>query len=308
VRTTLRPRGIAGLLGIGSLTVVGAMSGLATGGARPSSAAEPLVLGQVGRVATRLSGAAAAPAVTRAAQAAIVLGLRPAANRTVADVVDRAAGVSYQEVMDLDTSGRMLAMQRFDPAGRLIGAIRFGWTGDGGQALADAAAARVRADKVVAGLGAGPSGTPRLVRSASGGWTASWTRTVAGIPVPGDGVRLQLWADGSFHGLTRSERALAAAPPVTLDRTGSRRFLDAQLDRWFSGPSRSQLVVTAVELAWVAPNDTFAPLPPGTDTSVLRLAWVAKVATTGALADKIRALEVYLDAGDGSLLGGDVLR
>ena len=71
MRTTLRPRGIAGLLGIGSLTVVGAMSGLATGGARPSSAAEPLVLGQVGPVATRLSGAAAAPAVTRAAQAAM---------------------------------------------------------------------------------------------------------------------------------------------------------------------------------------------------------------------------------------------
>jgi hypothetical protein len=65
---------------------------------------------------------------------------------------------------------------------------------------------------------------------------------------------------------------------------------------------------TALELAWMAPNDTFAPSRPDAPAATLRLSWVARVATTAALADSLRGLELYLDAGDGSLLGGDVLR
>ena len=291
-----------------ALVATGAMSALIAGTAGAASAAEPVNAGQGGLLATRLSGVAAAPAIARAVHTAGVLGLRPATGRTVTDVVDNLAGAAYQEVTDLDASGRLLAMQRFDPAGRLIGAVRFGWTGDGGAAIATETVARVRAQALIAGLGAAPAGTPRLVRDAAGGWTASWTRTVAGIPVPGDGVRLQLWADGSFHGLSRSERSLAAAPAVTIDRATARRFLEERLDGWFSGPARSQVIVTATELAWVSPNETFAPLMPGLVVGTLRLAWVSKIATTGGLADSLRGLEVYVDGGDGSLLGGDVLR
>ena len=293
---------------VGAVVVVGAMSVLVTGRAATTHAADPFRSGQRGVAATLLSGVAAGPSIAKAALSATALGLRPAATRTVAEVVDHLAGAAYQEVTDLDANGRMLALQRFDPAGRLVGALRFGWTGDGGPNLASEAAARSRAEQVVGSLGSAPGGTPRMVLAANGGWTASWTRTVAGIPVPGDGVRLQLWADGSFHGLSRVERSLAPAPAVILDRTTIRRSIDARLDGWFTGASRSQVVVTAAELAWIAPNDTFAPLRADVPASVLRLAWVARIGTTGALATSLRGLEIYLDAGDGSLLGGDVLR
>ena len=66
--------------------------------------------------------------------------------------------------------------------------------------------------------------------------------------------------------------------------------------------------MTGLDLAWVAPNDTFAPARPDAPAATLRLAWVGRVATTATLAESLRGLEVYLDAGDGSLLGGDVLR
>jgi hypothetical protein len=211
-------------------------------------------------------------------------------------------------VTDLDANDRVLAIQRFDAAGRLIAAMRFGWTGDGGPVLRNDGAARDRALHLVASVGAVADGSPRVARAASGGWTVTWTRTVAGLPVPGDGTRVQLWADGSLHGFSRTERQLAPAPSVTLDRGTARRLIDAQLDRWFTGPTRGQVVVTSVDLAWIPPNDTFAPSRPDAPSSVLRLAWLVRVATTGALSDSLRALEIFLDAGDGSLLGGDVLR
>ena len=58
----------------------------------------------------------------------------------------------------------------------------------------------------------------------------------------------------------------------------------------------------------MAPNDTFSPDRPDAPSSTLRLSWVARVATTGSLADSLRGLELYVDAGDGALIGGDVLR
>jgi hypothetical protein len=58
----------------------------------------------------------------------------------------------------------------------------------------------------------------------------------------------------------------------------------------------------------VAPNDTFEPTRPDAPAEVRRLAWVVSVRTSGPLAEALRGLEVSIDAGDGSLLGGDVLR
>jgi hypothetical protein len=307
-RAIPRPGRAIGILVLGALVVVAAMSALVTGGAGVGSAADPFQAGQRAIAETRVVGAAAAPAIARAAHTAGLLGLAVAARQTVAHVTDRFADGSYDEVTDLDANDRMLALQRFDADGTLVAAMRFGWTGDGGPALRDDAAAGLRAGRLLAAVGSPMGGAPRVAHAASGGWTVSWTRTVAGIPIPGDGVRVQLWSDGSLHGLSRTERELAAAPSVTLDRGTVRRLVDEQLDRWFPGPTRGLVVVTSIDLAWVAPNDTFAPSRPDAPGSVLRLAWLIRVATTGTLGDSLRALEIYLDAGDGSLLGGDVLR
>ena len=70
----------------------------------------------------------------------------------------------------------------------------------------------------------------------------------------------------------------------------------------------NQKTVKGLGLAWVPPNDTFAPAAPDAPSATLRLAWVARVTTSGALTENLRALEVYIDAGDGSVIGGDILR
>jgi hypothetical protein len=303
-RRPVRWAAVAGLVGIVAMTA------LVTGGPLAGAAADPFQAGQTGLEATTLSGAAAAPGLARAARTAGSLGLPVASRRSITHVTDRFAGSAYDEVNEFDAQDRLAALQRFDSGGRLLAAVRFGWTGDGGPALRDDAAARSRAERLVeAALGTPPVGAPRVARTPSdSGWTVSWTRTVDGIPVPGDGLRVQLWPDGSLHGFSRSERPLAPAPGVTIDADTARRLASVLLDRWFAGASRPQAVVTGISLAWTAPNDTFAPERPDAPASTLRLSWVVQVSTTGALSDTVRGLEIDLDAGDGSLLGGDVLR
>jgi hypothetical protein len=271
--------------------------------------ADEFQAGQPGLIATPLSLAAAAVESDRAARTGAVLGLPAATRRSATHVVDRFGGRAYDEVTEYDSGDRLISMQRFDPDGQLVAAVRFGWRGDGGAALHGAAGARVRAERLVAELGLGTVGAPRIVAApSSAGWTVAWDRTVGGIPVRGDGVRVQLWPDGSVHGLSRSVRALSPRPTIVLERSRAAAVVEAQLDRWFRADVRGLAATTGIELAWVAPNDTFAPAGPDAEAPVLRLAWVARVATTGLLAQSLRALEVYVDAGNGSIIGGDVLQ
>jgi hypothetical protein len=301
LRATIAVIGVGGTLAVSAVVVAGPRDG---------SAADPFVAGQQAVDVAALTGPAAEAGFARAAASRLRLGFPTPARQEASHVVDRFAATTYDEVTAFDGFGRMVSLQRFDTAGRLTAAVRFGWSSGGGAPLPDGTAARARAESLVtATLGAPPSGLVRVGRTgADGGWTVGWTRSVAGIQVPGDGVRVQLWADGSLHSFSRSERRLAPAPAVTLDRATVRGLLDGQLDRWFAGAQRSEVTVTGLDLAWVAPNDTFAPGRPDAPAATLRLAWVGRIATTATLAESLRGLEVYLDAGDGSVLGGDVLR
>jgi hypothetical protein len=130
---------------------------------------------------------------------------------------------------------------------------------------------------------------------------------VDGIPVRGDGVRVSLWSDGSFHGLTTSERPLAAAPPAPIGAAAARRAAEAWVVSRFDGAAPGALQVVAAELAWIAPNDTWATELPDAPAETLRLAWIVRFEAHGTLAERIRLVEYWIDAGDGSLLGGDVV-
>jgi hypothetical protein len=74
-----------------------------------------------------------------------------------------------------------------------------------------------------------------------------------------------------------------------------------------AGRSATSLGVVSTELAWVAPNDTFGGARADAPAAVLRLAWAVRYDTQGALAERVRSIEVWVDAGDGHLLGGDVV-
>jgi hypothetical protein len=264
--------------------------------------------GEVGVVQVALPAAAATAQIDRASRTATLLGLPAASRRSATRVVDRFGGRTYDEIAEYDARERLLSLQRFDTDGRLLAAVRFGWRGPATTALSGTDA-RDRAHRLATSLGLEAAGTPRIVAAPSnGGWTVAWDRLVAGIPVPGDGLRVQLWPDGSVHGLTRSERTLATRPVVVLDEVHARAVVRGALDAWFTGDARGDVTVTGIALAWEAPNDTFSPGGADAPSPVLRLAWVARVGASGALSENLRALDVYVDAGDGSILGGDILR
>ncbi len=236
------------------------------------------------------------------------LGLAAPASSRVEHVADRLGGAEYDEVRGLDREGRAIHLQRLDARGRLVAAVTFGWQVNGGRPLAGGAAAAARARRVADDLAFAVTGAPDVVAAPDdGGWTASWPRLVDGIPVVGDGTRIELWPDGRVHAVVRTERELAARPATLLDERAARARATTTLAGLF-GSAAAEIAVARVTLAWIAPNDAFDPTAPDAPGSTLRLAWVAEARTTGALAESLRAVKLFLDAGTGTLLGGDVLR
>ena len=299
---------------IAGASVTAVVGGSTAAGARSISADALAVgpgafqAGEIGVAQVPLPAAAATAQIERAGRTALLLGLPAPTRRAAARVVDRFGGRTYDEIAEYDGQNHLLSLQRFETDGRLLAVVRFGLRGDGGTALAESAVGR-RAQNLAAALGLVAAGTPRVVVAPSNaGWTVAWDRAVAGIPVPGDGLRIQLWPDGSVHGLSRSERTLSARPAALLDEGAARSIVLGRLDAWFPGAARGQVALVALSLAWVPPNDTFAAGAPDAPSAVLRLAWVARAATSGTLSENLRALEVYVDAGDGAILGGDILR
>ncbi len=281
---------------------------LVTGLARPADATDPYVAGgEVTRV-TRLTEARAASAADRAAGHERVLGLTGAVRRTVDRIVDRRGHRTFDEVTGLDDRGRPVEILRYAVDGRLIAASRLGWRPGTGRALVGSADAIQAADGLARSLGMTPAGRPVADGRGANGWNVRWGRVVDGIPVPGDGLRVQLWTDGSFHGLAVSEHSLAAAPESTIGGLVAAAAVGSLLDRWIPARNRAEARVVTTALAWVAPNDTFEAARPDAPAEVRRLAWVVGVRSSGALAVSLRGLDVWVDAGDGSLLGGDVLR
>ncbi len=253
-----------------------------------------------------LSAAATATVSALVADVEGRLGLHAPASRTAVRLVDSTSGQIVDEVTDLDLNGRPLAISRFDTSGRLVASVRLGLT-PASRVTISAQAAVNGAGAILATVGIPASGSPVGTPRAAGGWLVRWIRLVGGVPVPGDGVSVQLGADGSFHALTRSEHPLAAAPSARIDQARVRDLVKARLDAWLSPELRAQAIVTTMSLAWVMPNDTFGDPPPAGPAGSLRLAWLVRISATGDLADRFAGLELAIDAGDGTALGGDVL-
>jgi hypothetical protein len=290
------------------LLLLGALGLLVTGLARPADASDPYVGGSDATRVARLNDSVAAVAVDRATAHGRVIGLPAAAKRTVDRVVDRRGHRTFDEVTDLDERGRPVAVLRYTVDGRLLAATRLGWRPGTGRALATPADAVRSADRLARSLGIVPAGTPVANGRGANGWSVRWQRVLDGVPVAGDGLRVQLWPDGSFHGLASAEHALAERPSTTISAVTAQGLVGGLLDRWIPAAHRGEIRIVGASLAWVAPNDTFEPARPDAPAEIRRLAWVVSVRSSGTLAQSLRALEVSIDAGDGSLLGGDVLR
>jgi hypothetical protein len=293
----------------GGVLLLLSAAGLLVGGtAGRAAATDPYIAGQPATIVSPVSADEAAVQIERAVQVGRRLGLPTPARRTVERVEDRRGQTSFDEVTEIDAAGRPSALLRYAPDGRLVAAVHLGWQPDRGKAVAAEADAVRLALAIARGAGFEPAGQAVPLSRGTNGWTVGWDRLVDGVPVPGDGIRVQLQADGSFHGFTWAEHPLAPAPITVLGAGIAQQSVGRLLDRWIPAPSRADVRIDGASLAWVAPNDTFEPSLPDAPADVRRLAWVVRVRSTGAFADALRGLEVAIDAGDGSLLGGDVLQ
>jgi phosphotransferase system HPr-like phosphotransfer protein len=273
-------------------------------GVPASQGADPFVAGERSSWPVAIDGSSSDRALSRAldvGRALAVGGVR----QTVARFDDRFDHRVYDEVVSFDAHGREVALIRLDTDGGLLLAVRLGWTGGSGRAIAAAAADDTGA-AIARSAGLSVDGTPEVNPSAgAGGWIVRWPRLVDGVPVRGDGVRVTIWSDGSFHAVTRNERPLHARPASVITAAAARSVAEGIVAGRF-GASADALAVVAVEQAWVASNDTWDAARPDAPEATLRLAWVVRFRSSGALAERLRMAEFWLDAGDAALIGGDV--
>jgi hypothetical protein len=272
-------------------------------GASGSSAADPFVAGGLSTRTVALGGADADRALGRAAALSRALGLTDG-TRSVERFDDKFDHTVYDEVVARDRAGREVSVARFGTDGRLVMAVALGWRRPSSTGVGhDVAAAR--AADVVRASGVAVQGASK-VRALSSGWSVQWPRVADGVPVPGDGVRVLLWPDGSFHGLTVSERPLAAAPGRRIGAGEARKVAERTVAGRY-GTSVTDLSIESSRLVWVAPNDAWNAAAPDAPGQTLRLAWVVTFQADGPLAERLRGLQIWLDAGTGSVVGGDVL-
>jgi hypothetical protein len=298
VSTTKR---IARLLPLLALAAIG----LAAVGVPASQGADPFFAGGRSTRPVDLPPSEADRAKARGRQLAAALGL-PGVSQRAERLDDRFEHRTYDEVTSLDASGREVAVARFETDGTVAMAVVLGWRPGAGSHIGRSGV-EARAAALARASGLDVSGRPIVLASAgSGGWSITWSRVIDGVPVRGDGVRVALWPDGSFHGLSRVERPLAVTPARPIAAAVARTAAEALVAQRY-GPSATDLAVGSVDRAWVAPNDTFAANGLDAPAETLRLAWLVRFDAHGALADRLRSVEVWLDARDGGVLGGDVV-
>jgi hypothetical protein len=212
----------------------------------------------------------------------------------------------YDEVSEVGSKGQPLALIQFDGSGRLTAAVRLDINASPAVPIAGDAATKT-AQRGLAASGLTVIGQARTDSNVvDGGWEVHWDRTAEGLAVRGDETRVHLWADGRIQTVARVEHQLAPAPARRLSQPEARNVVTKQLDQW-SGKGVVRYAVTDMNLEWVGPNATFDASKLNTAPAPYRLSWVVNVKPTGEASDYVRLITLYVDAGDGTVIGGDVV-
>ena len=290
----------AGLL-LACLAVAG---GSMQSGSRPATPADPSLQKQP-EVVFQVLDAQSSPLVfSRANSARDALGFPLGIHRTGKHVKDTVQRTEYDEVDELDAQGDPLSLTQFDGSGRLRVAVRLDDSPHPAMRIAREAASQVaQRGALTAGL---PVGGSIHVDTdvATDGWTVRWERAQNGIVVRGDETRVQVRPDGSIQSLALIEHELAGEPVKRLDSDHARQIVAKHADQWFTSAG-SGYTLDNMDVEWVAPNNAFDASKQIDPQPVYRLAWVANVKPSGEASKYMWMVTLYLDARDGSLLGGD---
>jgi hypothetical protein len=269
------------------------------------AASDPFVAGQPATRRAPLIDAGQA-ALGHARRVLDGLGLPVPVEAAAVRLVDRLESATYDEVTFRDTRGRPVLVLRIHPDGVLRDLTRLDAPGPAARPI-ERAAVGGRASAAARAAGLRPAGDPIISQDPTSGWSAAWPRLEGGTPVLGDGTWVRLDTDGSVRSIASVRSSLAARPVSVLVEAEARRIAERHLDALVDPSVRADIRIAGARLAWVAPNDTFEPALPDAPAAARRLAWVFRAVPTGPLAERLRGLELDLDAGDGRLIGGDTL-
>jgi hypothetical protein len=243
---------------------------------------------------------------TKAEKARDGFGFPVGARKVGRHVHDASQNSDYDEVSEVGSNGQPLALTQFDGSGRLTTAVRFDTTGSPAARITGPTATKT-AQRGLAASGLAVIGRARTDASAvDGGWDVQWARAAEGTTVRGDETKVHLWADGRIQTVARVEHQLAPAPTRRLSQPDARVVVDRQLDQW-SGNRGIRYTVTDMALEWVGPNAAFDASKLNDAPAPYRLSWVVSVKPTGEASDYVRLITLYVDAGDGTVIGGDVV-
>ncbi|HET7677446.1 MAG TPA: hypothetical protein VFK38_06300 [Candidatus Limnocylindrales bacterium] len=193
---------------------------------------------------------------------------------------------------------------RFDAAtGRLAGYVRTEWRADFALPRVDEQGAVPAAQRFALRSGVAlPAVEPTV--AWDGGWQAwevRWPRLADGIAVVGDGVTVAVLRGGQLKAISIRERPLRPAPLRPIGPAEARVIAE----RFATGSIHApDLRIEAVRQAWLAGNDFAAPDGPDVESAELRLAYVVRFSHSVAGWTERQVLELYVDAGDGRIIGG----
>ena len=273
---------------------------------QPSGGFAQTAVDEPTRFETALDANSEAVVLARASKTRDALGFPVGAKHTSKHVRDGFEHAEYDEVSEVDTAGRVTSVTQFDAQGQLRAAVRLDSGPRAGlNVTREAAIQSAQRSAVAAGLAVD---TPSAVDvdEANGGWTISWARKQDGVRVLGDETRVHLWSDGRIQSLARVTHDLASPPDRRIGSDQARQVASATVDQWFAGRNSGH-TIQSMDLEWVGPNGAFDPARITDSPQPYRLAWVANVKPTGAAASYVWLMTLYVDAGDGSIIGGDVV-
>lgn len=273
---------------------------------QPSGGFAQTAVDEPTRFETALDANSEAVVLARASKTRDALGFPVGAKHTSKHVRDGFEHAEYDEVSEVDTAGRVTSVTQFDAQGQLRAAVRLDSGPHAGlNVTREAAIQSAQRSAVAAGLAVD---TPSAVDvdEANGGWTISWARKQDGVRVLGDETRVHLWSDGRIQSLARVTHDLASPPDRRISSDQARQVASATVDQWFAGRNSGH-TIQSMDLEWVGPNGAFDPARITDSPQPYRLAWVANVKPTGAAASYVWLMTLYVDAGDGSIIGGDVV-
>ena len=286
---------------LGCLAVVG---GSLSGTGQTPKASSSALPSQPAMVFQLLDAQSSPTVFAHANSARDALGFPVGASRSGKHVQDGFQHAEYDEIDELDATGRPISMTQLDKSGRVISAVRFDAIAHPASRIGREAALQT-ARKGATSAGVTVTGaTYADVDQATDGWTVRWSRVQDGIGVRGDETRVQVRPDGRIQSLARTEHQLAATPARQIKADEARQRVADKADGWFTARG-SSYTIDSMDLEWVGANGAFDANKSIDPQPVYSLAWVANVKPSGDASKYLWLVTVYIDAGDGSVIGGD---